>query len=107
MSTENMGEFIRSLLQKDDSLTDLNNCRNSTSKIGKEVKGKFPEAKTEVLVYPEPSAGYGVHYSLLIAQGDEEILVNAVAAPGFPEYIGSSKAAPPTFTAMKVTPRVI
>ncbi len=107
MSTENMGEFIRSLLQENDSLTGLNNCRNSTSKIGKEVKDKFPEAKAEVLVYPEPRAGYGVHYSLLIAQGDEKILVNAVAAPGFPEYIGDPKTAPPTFTAMKVTPEII
>ena len=107
MSTEIMSGFIRDLLQRDDSLTDSNNCRNSTSKIKEEVKSKFPEAKTEVLVYPEPREGDGVHYSLRVTQGDEEILVNAVAAPGFPEYIGEPGVAPPTFTAMRVTPKVI
>ena len=107
MSTENIGEFIRSLLQEDDSLTGLNNCRNSTLKIKEEIKGRFPKAKTEVLVYPEPREGDGVHYSLRVTQGSEEILVNAVAAPGFPEYIGEPRTAPPTFTAMKVTPKVV
>ncbi len=107
MSTETMGEFIRDLLRRDDSLTDPNNCRNSTSKIKEEVKGKFPEAKTEVLVYPEPREGDGVHYSLRVTRGDEAVLINAVAAPGFPEYIGRVEVAPPTFTAMRVTPKVV
>lgn len=107
MSIETMGGFIRDLLQRDDSLTDPNNCRDSTSKIKEEVINKFPEAKTEVLVYPEPREGDGVHYSLRLTRGDEEILVNAVAAPGFPEYIGELGVAPPTFTAMRVTPKVV
>jgi hypothetical protein len=107
MSSENIGEFVRDLLQKDDSLADVNNCRDSVSKIKSEITKKFPDIKTDILVFPEAREGDGVHYSLRISQGDKKFLVNTVAAPGFPEYIGDFDMATPTFLAMKMTPKVI
>ena len=104
---ERITEFIRGIIQEDDSLTDANNCRDSVSKIVNKVKEKFPTAKTSVLVYPEAHSGDGVHYSLLVDAGSEKTLVNAVAAPGFPEYIGDPSIAVPTFSAMKETSKVI
>lgn len=103
---ENVGEFVRGIIQKDDSLTDANNCRNSVSAIERKIKEEFPQAKTTVLVYPEPRKGDGVHYSLLVDDG-KKTLVNAVAAPGFPIYIGDPDVAVPTFSAMKETSKVI
>ena len=104
---ENIGEYVRGIIQKDDSLTDANNCRNSVSKIESKVKGEFPEAKTAVLVYPEARMGDGVHYSLLIDVNNKKTLINAVPAPGFPKYVGDPDKAVPTFSAMKETPKVI
>ncbi len=107
MSIENIGGFVRKLLQEDDSLTAANDCRNSVTKIIEKVNNNFPDAEKSVLVYPEASEGNGVHYAALFSRGKEQILVNAVPAPGFPEYIGDPDKAPLPFNAMKKAEKVI
>jgi hypothetical protein len=107
MSLENITGFVRELLQEDDSMTGANNCRDSVLKIKNEIDKNYPTVKTSILVYPEASEGVGVHYSLLVKHGENEILVNVVAAPGFPIYIGDLKKAVPTFSSMKITTKVI
>jgi len=107
MSSENITGFVRGLIQKDDSVTDANNCRDSVIKINNEIHKEFPTVETNFMVYPEAREGFGVHYSLLVKQDENEILINLVKAPGFPIYIGDLKKAVPTFSSMKVTPGVI
>lgn len=107
MSLENIAEFVRGFLQEDDSITDANNCRDSVLKTRSGINKNFPTAETSILVYPEAREGAGVHYSLLVRQGGGKTIINLVAAPGFPRYIGDPKTAVPTFSAMKVTPKVI
>ncbi len=107
MSLENITGYVRELVQGDDSITDANNCRDSVIKIKSEIDKKFPKVKTNFMVYPEAHEGFGVHYSLLVRQDENEILINLVKAPGFPIYIGDPKNAVSTFSSMKVTPEVI
>lgn len=85
----------------------INNCRKSVSKIKEEVTKKIPEVSTYVLAYPQAQKGVGVHYSLLVCQSDKKVLINAVGAPGFPEYIGDFEAAGPIFSEMKLVSEVI
>ena len=99
--------FVRKLLQEKDSLSDTGNCRNSVSQIEKAVKERFPEAKVNILVHPEAKAGLGVHYSLEVDKDGEKTLINAVPAPGFPQYIGDPENAHPVFKSMKKTDKVI
>lgn len=107
MSLENIAEFVRGFLQEDDLITDVNNCRDSVLKLKAEIDKKFPKADTNFLVYPEAREGTDVHYSLMIRHNGGEAIINLVAAPGFPIYIGDPKMAVPTFSAMKVAPKVI
>ena len=99
--------FVRKLLQEKDSLSDVGNCRNSVSQIENAVKQHFPSAKVDILVHPEAKAGLGVHYSLEVDQDGEKTLINAVPAPGFPEYIGDPEKAHPVFKSMKKTDKII
>lgn len=99
--------FVRSLLQENDSLMCAGNCRNSISEINRQVKNKFPGIDTKILVYPDAYPGMGVHYSLLITEGGINTIVNPVSAPGFPEYVGEAKSAPPMFSQMKSVGEVI
>ncbi|OGM81028.1 hypothetical protein A2393_02040 [Candidatus Woesebacteria bacterium RIFOXYB1_FULL_41_13] len=104
---ERTGAFVRKLLQEKDSLSDAGNCRNSVSQIEKAVKQEFPTAQVDILVHPEAKAGLGVHYSLEVDQNGEKTLINAVPAPGFPQYIGDPENAHPVFRSMKKTTKVI
>jgi hypothetical protein len=107
MSLENISDFVRGLAQEDDTLTDKDDCRNSILKIKARVNERFPRVETVFLVHPEAREGFGVHYSLLVKQGQRKTLLNLVKAPGFPIYVGDLGKAPPTFSAMKETPKVI
>lgn len=107
MSLENIAEFVRGLLQEDDSITDANSCRDSVLKIRSEIKKNFPTAEADFIVYPEAREGTDVHYSLIVRHNEGETIINLISAPGFPRYIGDLRTAVPTFSAMKVTPKVI
>jgi uncharacterized protein YigA (DUF484 family) len=107
MSNETVVQFVHRLLQEDDSLSGPNDCRNVVSRLQHKLNERFPGTNAEVIVYPEAKKGKGVHYSLLVGEDDNKILINTVAAPGFPEYVGEINAAVPTYSAMKVTPKVI
>lgn len=107
MSLENIPGFVRGLLQKDDSLSDPNNCRDSVLKIKAEIDKRFPTAEVEFLAYPEARLGDSVHYSVLAIFNGRKILINTVKSPGFPIYIGDWENAVPTFFAMKKSDKVV
>lgn len=101
MSLELINEFVHELIEEEDSLTDSNDCRNSADKIAKKIKNVFPEANVSFLAYPEARQGIGVHYSVLVKERGRKMIVNPVAAPGFPQYIGDAETAVPTFSMMQ------
>lgn len=107
MSIEDIDQFVRKLVQEDDSLSNANCCRDSVLKIKSAIIKEFPSAITNFLVFPEARQGNGVHYSLLVSKNDKQTLVNTVAAPGFPEYIGNPDQAFPIFSIMRITSKVI
>ena len=106
MSLEMLTQRTRQLLQEDDSLTDANECRNSIPKLKSKLRAEFPQVKFEYLVYPEAKSGNGVHYALSATDGSDELLINPVSAPGFPQFIGKTSQAIPTFSLMKKAPEV-
>ncbi len=107
MFKENIPASIREFIQKDDTLTDPNTCRDSVLKIKKYIEENFPIAETILLAYPDTKTGENVHYSLLARLDKSELVINTVKAPGFPFYIGDLDHAIPTFLAMKKVPNVI
>lgn len=106
MSLETVAQRTRQLLQEDDSLTDANGCRSSIPKLTFRLRAEFPQVKFEYLVYPEAKSGNGVHYALSATDGSDELLINPVSAPGFPQFIGKTSQAIPTFSLMKKAPEV-
>ena len=61
----------------------------------------------EILAFPEAREGNGVHYALSADNGNgDELLINPVQAPGFPQYLGSRSKAVPTFSLLKRTNKV-
>lgn len=106
MSIDILGR-VRTLIQEDDSLTDANDCRNATTKLATQLKNEFPDKKVEILAFPEAREGNGVHYALSADNGSgDELLINPVPAPGFPQYIGPKSKAVPTFSLLKRTDKV-
>lgn len=99
--SEAIAQFIHELSKDDDSLSEANDCRNSTIKLKHLLEEKFPKAKVDFLAYPEARIGIGVHYSILVGSGDEQFIINLVRAPGFPVYIGPLDQAVPIFREMK------
>lgn len=106
MSTEAIANYVRRLILADDSLTDQGNCRHSVEVLSQAVGEKFPAATVTTLAYPDARTGDGVHHAFAVEEGNSQLLVNPVAAPGFPQYIGASSKAVPTFQAMKHVPGV-
>ncbi len=106
MSSEIVAQRVRQLLQEDDSLTDANECRNSIAKLKSKLRGEFPQVKIEYLVYPKAKKGDGVHYALSATDDQDELLINPVSAPGFPQFIGKISQAIPTFSLLKKTSEV-
>lgn len=106
MSLETVAQRTRQLLQEDDSLTDANGCRNSIPKLTSKLRREFPKVKFEYLVYPKAKKGDGVHYALSATEGRDEILINPVSAPGFPQFIGEMSRAIPTFSLFQKTSEV-
>jgi len=88
---------VRELILDDDSLTDANNCRDTTVKLTKQLKDEFPDANINILVYPEAKEGAGIHYAI----STDNQIINPVSAPGFPQYIGPIKNAVPTFALLR------
>lgn len=100
-------ERVRELIREDDSLTNANDCRNATTKLAAQLKNQFPDKKVEILAFPEAGEGNGVHYALSAdSDSGDELLINPVQAPGFPQYLGSRSNAIPTFSLLKRTDKV-
>ena len=91
-------ERARELILLDDSLTDANNCRNSSAKLANTLKQEFGGNSVSIIAFPEATEGDGVHYAIETMEGD---IINPVPAPGIPQHIGPKSTAFPIFSLFK------
>ncbi len=97
-------ERARELILSDDSLTDANNCRNSTATLAHELTDAFGQGSVDIIAYPEAREGDGVHYAIETKDGD---IINPVPAPGIPRYLGPKSTAFPVFGLFRKVKKVI